>query len=899
MMVDSIISHYKIIEKIGAGGMGEVYKAEDTKLKRTIALKFLSPTTLNSKTEKDRFIREAQAAAALNHPNIAHIYSIEETKTQNFIVMEYIDGKSLQDLLDASGGSLLPIDQALNYTIQVATGIQDAHDVGIVHRDIKSANIMITKKDVIKIMDFGLAKLINRSMLTQEGTTMGTFAYMSPEQAQGKKVDNRSDIWSLGVVIYEMFCGQLPFKGDYDQAVVYSIVNEEPEPITALRSGIPMEVERIVKKAMAKNPDERYQNINEMLVDLRILKKNLSNSTQKSPLTSNIPPGSGKFQRYNLLPWAISLVLTIVAIVLWILWLETPSTENHVIRFVHALPPGQIIEISRSYGSAISISPDGTQLVYSATDSSGTRLYRRQIDQLESTPINGTDGSENPFFSPDGKWVGFFASGKLKKVSLADGVPKTICEAQSGYGASWGSDNNIIFSPTFTSGLLSVPAIGGRPQAITYLKSEEGELSHRWPEILPDGKTVLFTINTGMNADLKSIAVFSSITGKNHIVIREGTNARYVSEGFITFLRAGMLMGVPFDVNSLETTGPEFKILDGVKFSGAGGGQYSFSRNGTLVWISDPDQFPFTSEDQSPVSFRKVAESSLTWIDRNGVEEKLQSPPDGYWTPSISPDGRRLAVTINLDIFILELNRGVLTRFTFEGRNHLPIWSPDGQQITFSSARNGHPNLFWKRADGSGIAKRILLSKQHQDPGSWTPDGKKLAYAELRSNTNWDILILNTEENFQSTPFLNTTFNEYNPMVSPDGRWLAYSSDESGRSEVYIKRFPTGGGKWQISMNGGREPLWARSGQEIFYRNDGNIMAVAVEKGTSIKVGRPTLLIEGEYNSREMTPFGSPNYAVSPDGRFLVIKPEPINPPKQINFVLNWFEELNSLSSSF
>jgi serine/threonine-protein kinase len=894
-MIGKTISHYRVVEKIGAGGMGDVYKAEDTKLKRTIALKFLSSNTLNSRTEKERFLREAQAAAALNHPNITHIYSIEESKEQNFIAMEYIDGKTLQDLLEAKGGSPIPIEKTINYTIQIAMGLQDAHEKGIIHRDLKSANIMITKKDIVKIMDFGLAKLMNRSMLTQEGTTMGTIAFMSPEQARGDEVDNRSDIWSIGVSLYEMICGRLPFKGDYDQAVIYSIMNEDPEPLTGLRSGVPMELERIVNKAMAKIPDERYQHINEMLVDLKMLSKNLSNSAKIFPATNDISPGSHKSHRQNILPWSISGLTAAIAFTFWFLWQGTLSTESRVMRFVHTVPPGLIIEDTKFYGSALAISPDGQQMVYSATDSShNTQLYRRQIDQLESTPLIGTEGAGNPFFSPDGKWVGFFAGGRLKKVSLTGGTPVTICEAQAVYGASWDSDNNIIFSPTFTSGLLKVSAVGGTPKAITHLESEKGELSHRWPEILPDGKSVLFTIDTGMDADLKQIAVFSQTEGNRRIVVKEGTNAKYASAGYITFLRAGMLMAVPFDIEKLETTGSEFKIIDGIKFSGAGGGQYSFSRNGILVWISDPGQFPFISEDLSPVSFRKVTESSLMWIDRMGEKQRLQSPPDGYWAPSISPDGRRLALTINLDIFILEIDRGALTRFTFEGRNHLPIWTPDGQHLTFSSARNGHPNLFWKMADGSGTAEQLITSKQHQDPGSWTPDGKILAYAELHPDSNWDILILNVGNNFQSAPFLQTPFNEYNPMISPNGQWIAYSSDESGRSEVYVKPFPIGRGKWQISTNGGREPLWARSGQEIFYREGGNIMAVAVETESSFVIGRPKLLVEEEYNTREMAPFGSPNYDVSPDGRFLMIKPEPGRPSTQINFVLNWFEELKN-----
>jgi len=889
-MIGEIILHYKIFEKLGEGGMGVVYLAEDTRLKRQVAIKFLPSHIAQNSDERKRFEIEAQAAAALNHNNIAHIYAIEETDNEMFIVMELIDGIELKDKIKSGP---INIEYATNVAIQIVEGLQTAHKKDIVHRDIKSSNIMITEDGKVKIMDFGLAKFVNRTMLTQQGTTLGTIDYMSPEQARGETVSNSFDIWSLGVVLYEMVSGQLPFKGDYEQAVVYSIMNEDPEPITGLRTGVPIELERIINKAMAKSPDERYQNIDEMLVDLRILKKTLAILVKKASTGSKTFNIQKKTKRQFIIPWSITVLTVVVAIVVWILYLTTPQPEQMLMRFVHSLPPGQMIEDVEFYGSAVTLSPDGSQLVYTATDSGGsTQLYRRFIDQFEATQINGTKGAGNPFFSFDGQWVGFFASGKLQKISLAGGVPITICEAQTGYGASWGPDNTIIFSPTFTSGLLRISAAGGTPQIVTKLKSAEGELSHRWPEILPDGKSVLFTINTGMDADAKHVAALSLTSGKRSIVVRDATDARYTSAGYLIYVRAGLLMAVPFDVEKLEVTGPAVKVLDGVKYSGEGSGQYSFSRNGILVWIPAPGIVPFISEDSSPVSFRKVAESSLVWIDRQGVSQRLPLPLDGYWAPSISPDGRRLALTIELDIFILDLDRSALTRFTFEGNNHLPVWSPDGQRLTFSSARNGHPNLFWKMTDGSGVAEQLLTSKQHQDPGSWSPDGKILAFAELHSETNWDIWLLRLENDPGPEPFLQTRFNEYHPMISPDGRWLAYTSNESGRQEIYVRPFPGGRGKWLISTEGGREPLWSRDGSELFYRTGGKLMAVTINTESSFVAGRPRLLFEGEYDGKEMQPFGSPNYDVSLDGRFLMIKPDPSPPSTQINFVLNWLEEL-------
>ncbi len=894
-MVGKTISHYKILEELGRGGMGVVYKAEDTKLNRTVALKFLATNKLGSGEEKQRFEQEAKAAAQLNHTNIATVYEINEHEVEIFIAMEYIEGETISDMVKTRP---LKIKDAIKIAQQIAEGLYSAHELGIVHRDIKSANIMLTKKGVVKIMDFGLAKISEASLVTKAGTTLGTISYMSPEQAQGEKVDQRSDIWSVGVVLYEMVTSEHPFKGDYAQAVVYSILNEEPEPITGLRSGVPLELERIVNKALAKNPDERYQHVDEMSVDLRTFKKDLPGLTRK---TTSVGPVLSGYQRprwQRVLPWSITIIAVGAAIALWSLLRMTPIPQRPLMRFVHSLPPDQTIEDVEFFGSAVSLSPDGSQLVYAATDSGGgTKLFRRPIDQFESMPIPGTGGASNPFFSPDGQWIGFFAEGKLNKVSLMGGPPINICTAQSLYGASWGADETIIFSPTFTSGLLRVSAAGGSPKIVTNLNSEQGEISHRWPEFLPDGKSVLFTINTGMTGDAKHVAVLSLTSGERSIVVKDGTNARYTSAGYLIYLRSGSLLAAPFDIERLDVTGPAVRVLDGVESSREGGGHYSFSRNGSLVWLPTAGLIHSTSESSAAVN-PNVAESSLLLVDRQGNAQPLRAPKRGYWAPRFSPDGRRVALTIELDIFILDLDRGAMIRFTFEGRNHIAIWTPDSLRLTFSSARNGNSNLFWKMADGSGIAEQLLTSKLHQDPGSWSPDGKILAYAELHPETNWDIRLLRLKDKHLSEPFPQTRFNEYHPMISPDGLWLAYSSDETGRLEVYVRSFPDGGGKSIISTEGGREPLWSQNGEELFYRTGGKVMAVAIQTEPDFDPGSPVLLFEGDHDLREMDPRGSPNYDIGPDGRFLMIKADPNPPSTQINFIVNWFEELKRLVPS-
>jgi len=466
-MIGKSILHYKIIEKLGEGGMGIVYLAEDTKLDRKVAIKFLPPHVGTHSEERKRFDIEARAAAALNHPNITHIYAIENVDEQVFIVMEYIDGITLMDKIHQAP---IKLDELIKIAIQISEGLQQAHTQGIVHRDIKSSNILLTKNNETKIMDFGLAKLAEKTRLTKPDTIMGTTSYMSPEQTQGKKLDHRTDIFSLGVVLYEAITGLHPFKGEYDQAVIYSIINDDPEPITGLRSGIPMEFERIITKTMAKIPDERYQHVEEIIVDLRALEKNLDGNVTKRSVDKPEFSRINKRSRWTPVLWIISAMIMTIVVTVWLTKELIPLPDRSIIRFAHSLPADQKLELFKFYGSAVIISPIGNMLVYSATDSSGvTMLYRRSIDQVQSTAIPGTESAGSPFFSPDGKWVGFFADGKLKKISLMGGTAISICNAQSGYGASWGPDDTIIFSPTFTSGLLMVSVDGGTPKMLTNL----------------------------------------------------------------------------------------------------------------------------------------------------------------------------------------------------------------------------------------------------------------------------------------------------------------------------------------------------------------------------------------------------------------------------------------------
>ncbi|MHB8581146.1 MAG: protein kinase domain-containing protein, partial [Ignavibacteriaceae bacterium] len=494
-MIGETILHYKIIEKLGEGGMGIVYKAQDTKLDRLVALKFLPGHALTNSEDKERFIREAKAAASLNHQNIAHIYEIGESSEsesvqQMFIAMEYIEGKTLEDIIHEKGGSPLPLKTAINYTIQIAEGLQAAHEKGIVHRDIKSANIMVNEKEQIKIMDFGLAKFAGGSKVTKLGTTMGTAAYMSPEQAIGEKVDHRTDIWSLGVVMYEMISGQLPFKNDYEQALMYAIMNEEPEPLTAKRTGIPIAIDGIISKALAKDPSMRYQHIDEIPADLRTIELKSGSLTTRISSTANLynVPKKKKFDLKTQLPWVItSFVIVATIILLFFAFLKNNNGRGAIVeKLSMVIPPDN--QPSNNDDQIIEVSPDGNYAAYIGNNNGNPQLFLRSINEFNLYPMEGTDGASGPFFSPDGKWIAFFAHGKLKKVSVQGGTPETLCDAPGNRGGFWDDNNKIIFSPDYSAGLLAISPEGGKIDTVAKLDFSKNERTFRWPQVLPGSK---------------------------------------------------------------------------------------------------------------------------------------------------------------------------------------------------------------------------------------------------------------------------------------------------------------------------------------------------------------------------------------------------------------------------
>ena len=770
-MIGKTISHYRILAKLGEGGMGVVYKAEDTKLKRVVALKFLSITTFSGE-DKSRFLREAQSAAALNHPNICTVYAIDEVDGEMFIAMEYLEGRNLREKIEAGP---LKIAEAIKLATQIAEGLQVAHEKGITHRDIKSANIMITEKGQAKIMDFGLAKLARGgTLLTKEGMTLGTAAYMSPEQTRGETVDHRTDIWSLGVVLYEMISGQLPFRGEYEQAIMYSIVNEDPQPLTALRTGVPMALDGIVAKALAKDPTIRYQHVDEIPADLKALETQATGvpklSLKKSSSGGALRARSQQHKRF----WITAgLLVAAIAVALWGWLRPRPTTNKSLTRFSIDLPPGHLFEANFL---DVAISADGQRIAYSPITKDTGLLYVRQLDSFEATPIAGAEGGQSPFFSPDGKLVGFYSFEKLKKVSFSGGSVSTLAGITWLSGASWGLDNTIVFapSPSGNTGIWRISADGGEPQEVTRLDPSKKESGHGWPQFLPGGKAIIFTIETsGKTFDEATIVAQVLESGQRKVLIEGGTFARYLRTGHLLFARSDALFAVKFDPERLLVSGSPVQVLSGVAFSGGCGvSHYDVADNGTLLYLPGGDAMP---------------RNELALLDRRGASKPLIQAQASYVEMSLSPDDRFLAVEIassNNDIWLIDTERETQTRLTFEGENVGAKWLPDGNKIVFSSDRSGVYNLYLVTVDGSGDLQRLTTSEFSQTATACSPDGRFIVFQQESPQTGWDIWLLPLMGDGEPQPFRQTRFNESGAVFDPDGRWLAYKSNESGQDKI-------------------------------------------------------------------------------------------------------------------
>ena len=894
-MIGQSIAHYTITDKIGQGGMGEVYRATDTKLDRDVALKVLPEAFASDEQRMARFSREAKVLASLNHPNIASIYGLEESEGKQALVLELVEG---EDLAERIKRGAIPLEESLKIALQIAEALEAAHGKGIIHRDLKPANVKITPEGVVKVLDFGLAKAMEEEVVpedishsptisqlaTKAGIILGTAAYMSPEQAKGKTVDKRTDIWAFGAVLFEMLTGRQAFSGEDASEILAVVIAKEPD-LGQLSSKLPVRMRELIERCLRKDRKMRLADIADVRIPIQEYLTDPSAFELDATVTTQ-PPDSRK-----MIPWLLAGLVVTAVIAGFLGWNLKPLpslTPDPLTRMALALPSDQ--RLIRPARHLVIFSPDGTHLVYVANN----QLYLRAIDQLEATPIRGTEGAREPFFSPEGEWVGFWAAGELQKVAIAGGAPVTLCEAGNLFGASWGADDRIVFGQG-SEGIFQVSANGGTPELLISVdREEQGELAHG-PEILPGGDAVLFTLFTGSGIwDDAQIVVQSLVTGERKVLINGGRDARYVPTGHLVYGQEGTLLATPFDVVRLEVTGDRVPIAEGLSSSTITGTvQFAFSDQGSLIYVPG-----------SVIGTNASALSTLLWVDRQGESQRAMEAEGDYEHVRLSPDGKRLAIHANdgrPDVWIYEIDRGILTPLTFgdEYSNSRPIWTPDGNRITFSSTRNGPYDIFWISADGSDEAEPLLTGPDSTLATSWSPDGKVLVF---QKNTGvdlpWDIFVLPLESEGKPEPFIATQFNELHPMFSPDGRWIAFTSNRSGQEEVYIKGYPAEGGIIPISTDGGAQPAWSRSGKELSYRNGDKMMVVSIQNEPTFKIGVPELLFEGEY--RVSTPGQTSNYDISPDGQlFLMIKEDEqtgeTSTRQEIIIVFNWFDELKRL----
>jgi eukaryotic-like serine/threonine-protein kinase len=890
---------YEIKEPLGAGGMGEVYRALDTRLGRDVAIKVL-PAHLSSNPDlKQRMEREARAISSLNHPHICTLHDVGSQDGVDFLVMEHLEGETLADRLHRGA---LPLDEALKIGIQIADALDKAHGRGIVHRDLKPANIMLTKNGP-KLMDFGLAKPApglssasgagsltpstptmsvaalsgSASPLTQKGTVVGTFQYMAPEVLQGGEADARSDIFSFGCVIYEMVTGRRAFEGKSQFSVLGAILDKEPERISAVRPSSPPRLDETVSCCLAKNPDQRYGCMHDVRIQLEALAEAGPHAAgaQAEPVRSG--PASP-------LPWLVAGISVLAALIVGAVYIFQAPKATPVVRS-SILPPADtaFVTMLPSSGPPV-LSPDGTRLAFTARDEkSRVLLYVRPLTSLTAQPLPGTEDASYPFWSPDSREVGFFVPGKLKRISASGGPAQNVCDAVNGRGGAWGQDV-IVFTPSATQPLFWVLAAGGTPEPASKFDPSRAENSHRWPWFLPDGKHFLFWARSSRGSQESQLFVGDVGSLQAKPLAKSESTAVYAS-GHLLFMRDQSLMAQPFDPRRLELSGEPVPIAEHVAVNGATAHPlFTASQTGTLLYQSGETSGGW----------------NLLWFDRDGKRTGSIAQVDRYLFPTLSPDGNRLAVMIFSgaqgigDVWIFDLARGTSTRLTFGGASHVnPVWTPDGKNIFYGSTAKGPPHIYTKAADGSGPERIVLESADTVElPQSFSPDGRFLVYGRHMSKTEAGshLWVLPLSGDGKPFPIVQDVFDESSPAVSPDGKWMVYQSNESGRREIYVTAFPAGGAKWQVSTSGGTSAKWRGDGKELFFLDPTDkVVGVDVNaSGNAVRLGTPHDLFQTVGIQREYGPFD-----VSADGKkFLLNSGNLKEGSDPFTLVLNWPAEL-------
>jgi serine/threonine protein kinase/Tol biopolymer transport system component len=884
LSVGNRLGPYEIVAPLGAGGMGEVYRARDTRLERTVAIKILPPQLSSDPIRKQRFEREAKVISSLNHPHICVLHDVGHQDGIDYLVMECVEGETLAKRLEKGP---LPLDQVVKLGGQIADALDKAHRSGVVHRDLKPGNIMLTPTGA-KLLDFGLAKpaaplaagvtltaASKQPPVTEQGTILGTFQYMSPEQIEGKELDGRSDIFSLGAVLYEMLTGQRAFQGKSQLSVASAILEKEPAPISTVKPMTPPTLDHAIRGCLAKDPEERWQTARDVGLELKWIAEVGSQSSAATPV---------KDRRRNSerLMMAAMVVTAAAAVTLGVLYARRPATDAPVARaYIKPMVNSSFIFSGTAAGFALS--PAGRLLAYVASTPDGKSvLWVRPIDSLQAQPLAGTEGATYPFWSPDSRFIGFFAGGKLKKIDSSGGPPFTICDASDGRGGTWNRDGDILLTPAVNTTLFRVSASGGPLTAITTLDPSKNETTHRWPYFLPDGRHFLYftgSVFSPRETLTNSVLLGSLDSKESKLLLHSHTNAIYAS-GHILFMRQFTLMAQTFDTRNLQLTGEAVPIADPVQEGrSVAKGVFSASENGLLTYVEGASG----------------ADRQLEWFDRSGKEVGAVPGADAYAGVRISPDGRRITYYLDssgYDIWSYDMASGVKTALSFgsgSGQGNLyPVWSPDGRRIIYTSYRNGKYGLYLKASDGSGSEESLLETVDRiRFPTDWSPDGKFLTYIE-GAQGGWAIWMLPLEGERKPFLFHKSQFAEREAGFSPGGEWVAYCSNESGDYKVYVVPFPGPGGKWQVSPAGGCGPRWRRDGKEIFYlSSDNKMMATEVQaNGSSFEVGATHAL----FGTRPYGVFG--RFDVSADGQRFAIPYEAGQPSAAITLVVNWPAEL-------
>ncbi len=894
----STVSHYRILSKIGSGGMGEVYRARDSRLDRDVAIKML-PSELSSDEDRlRRFEQEAKATSALNHPNILTVFDIGEHDGGPFIVAELLDGEELRARLDEGP---IPLRKAIDYAQQIVSGLSAAHEKGIVHRDLKPENIFVTKDDRIKILDFGLAKLrepkteihgsedATRRALTDPGVVMGTVGYMSPEQVRGQGADARSDIFSFGVILYEMLTGRRAFGGDSVVETMHSILKDDVPDLDESGVRVPPSLDKLMRRCLEKKPDHRFHSAHDLGFALDALASPTTSSGSSlttaarslSEVTEAEHPGW-----LGRAAWAAAALFLVSTLVLAGLYLRREQTQTGTMRF--AISPPE----KNSFNIAFALSPDGQSIAFVGRGMSGeTSLWVRSLTSVEARPFPGTEGASFPFWSPDGRSIGFFSNGKLRKIDAGGGPSQTLADASGDpRGGAWTLDGTIIFGPDTLSPLMRVSASGGSASVLTKLDTELGQTSHRWPSMLPDGRHFLY-FGRGGAVEKQGIYVASLDSPQEpKFIVATPVTGSYTEasgNGFLLFLREGTLMAQKFDARALELSGEPVPLVEELlAFPGEVG----------------PTAYAAFSAAAGHLIYRTGDQQTtrLTWYDRSGKSLETVSEPGGFHEPSLSKDDTKILFGRSdgpdpQDIYIQDLTRGSTTRLTFDpASDSTSVFSPDEALVVFYSNRGGRSTFYRKSSSGAGIEEQVLDEGVGSYPDDWSPDGKYILYEKNAGPRNKvDLWVLPMTGGEKPFPYIESEFEEAHSRFSPDGRWVAYTSTESGRSEIYIQSFPIGNGKWQVSTAGGDQAQWRSDGKELFYiAPDRSLMSVGIGGSNTLEISRPSVLFQTVIPLTGITDDRN-NYVPAKDGqRFLVNTLADITNSQPLIMVLNWAGEI-------